>query len=135
MNERINVFIRSLGISVSEFERVCDLSNGSVAKMGDNTRTSTIDKISKKYPFLNVVWLRTGEGEMVRGNVTLTSHGDNSPNINGSGNRLAPAAAPSEMALLSELSEMRKLIQEQVRNNQEQFDRLMSVIEQLTSKL
>lgn len=135
MNERINVFIRSLGISVSEFERVCDLSNGSVAKMGDNTRTSTIDKISKKYPFLNVVWLRTGEGEMVRGNVTPTSHGDNSPNINGSGNRLAPAAAPSEMALLSELSEMRKLIQEQVRNNQEQFDRLMSVIEQLTSKL
>ena len=135
MNERINVFIRSLGISVSEFERVCDLSNGSVAKMGDNTRTSTIDKISKKYPFLNVVWLRTGEGEMIRGNVTQTTHGDNSPNINGNGNRLATAPALTDSTLLEEISEMRKLIQEQVRNNQEQFDRLMTVIERLTGKL
>lgn len=36
--------------------------------------------------------------------------------------------------VLEEISEMRKLIQEQVRNNQEQFDRFMSVIERLTSK-
>jgi hypothetical protein len=36
MNERINVFIQSLGITVSEFERICNLSNGAVSKMGDN---------------------------------------------------------------------------------------------------
>ena len=36
--------------------------------------------------------------------------------------------------VLEEISEMRKLIQEQVRNNQEQFDRFMSVIERLTGK-
>ena len=35
---------------------------------------------------------------------------------------------------LEEISEMRKLIQEQVRNNQEQFERFMSVIERLTSR-
>ena len=34
---------------------------------------------------------------------------------------------------LDEISEMRKLIQEQIRNNQEQFERFMSVIERLTS--
>lgn len=82
MNERINVFIQSLGITVSEFERICNLSNGAVSKMGDNTRTSTIDKISKIYPSLNITWLRTGEGEMIKGQVSQTSHGDNSPNIN-----------------------------------------------------
>lgn len=36
---------------------------------------------------------------------------------------------------LGEISEMRKVIQEQVKNNQEQFDRFMSVIEQLTNKI
>lgn len=82
MNERMNFFIQSLGISVSEFERLCNLSNGAVSKMGDNTRTSTLDKISKVYPTLNIVWLRTGEGEMIKGSVTQTSHGNNSPNIN-----------------------------------------------------
>lgn len=34
---------------------------------------------------------------------------------------------------LDEISEMRKLIQEQIRNNKEQFERFMSVIERLTS--
>lgn len=36
---------------------------------------------------------------------------------------------------LGEISEMRKIIQEQVKNSQEQFDRFMSVIEQLTNKI
>lgn len=33
MNERINVFIQSLGITVSEFERMCNLSNGAEFKV------------------------------------------------------------------------------------------------------
>lgn len=65
MNERINIFIQSLGITVSEFERLCNLSNGAVSKMGDNTRVATLDKISKKYPLLNTAWLRTGIGDML----------------------------------------------------------------------
>ncbi|WP_440441036.1 S24 family peptidase [Phocaeicola coprocola] len=33
--------------------------------MGNNTRRSTIDKISKSYPELNTNWLLTGEGGML----------------------------------------------------------------------
>lgn len=121
----------SLSVGFKTPQTIREILKGNTKTLSD----AVFFKITSRYPEINKQWLRTGEGEMVRGNVTLTSHGDNSPNINGSGNRLAPAAAPSEMALLDELSEMRKLIQEQVRNNQEQFDRLMSVIEQLTSKL
>ena len=65
MNERILKFIGYLGISISEFERVCGLSNGAVSKMGDNTRMSTLDRLSNSYPDLNISWLRTGEGEML----------------------------------------------------------------------
>lgn len=65
MNERILQFIVYLGISVSEFERSCNLSNGAVSKMGDNTRRSTLNKICNVYPQLNIDWLLTGKGDMV----------------------------------------------------------------------
>lgn len=139
MNERINQFIRQLGITVSEFERVCNLSNGAVSKIGDNTRTSTLEKISKAYPALNIAWLRTGEGDMTRGSVQI-SQGENSPNIsgngnvNGSGNNVS--VSPTLDMAISEISEQRKLVsksQEQVSKSQEQIDRLLAIIERMQS--
>lgn len=50
---------------MQSFELQCGLSNGAVSKMGNNTRRSTIDKISKSYPELNTNWLLTGEGGML----------------------------------------------------------------------
>lgn len=131
MNERINVFIQSLGITVSEFERICNLSNGAVSKMGDNTRTSTIDKISKMYPSLNITWLRTGEGEMIKGSVSQTSHGDNSPNINGNGNHLEPTSSLLDKAL-DEISAMRKALTDALAVNQRNTDRLLNIIENMS---
>lgn len=75
MNERVLAFIDYLGVSTSEFERLCGLSNGAVSKMGDNTRMATLDRISKTYPQINVNWLRTGEGNMlVSPSPSSTSH-------------------------------------------------------------
>ena len=101
MNERILQFIGYLGISVSEFERNCDLSNGAVSKMGDNTRRSTINNIYNVYPQLNTDWLLTGNGDMLNSEqspslspitdkVIADNDGDNQhiikyyPNVNGS---------------------------------------------------
>lgn len=67
LNERILTFISHLEMNVAEFERNCNLSNGSVSKMGDNTRRSTLERISKIYPSLNLNWLLTGEGSMILG--------------------------------------------------------------------
>lgn len=131
MNERINVFIQSLGITVSEFERICNLSNGAVSKMGDNTRTSTIDKISKMYPSLNITWLRTGEGDMIKGQVSQTSHGDNSPNINGNGNHLEPNSSLLDKAL-DEIAAMRKALTDALAVNQRNTDRLLNIIENMS---
>lgn len=128
MNRRLLEFINYLGISVSEFERKCQLSNGSVSKMGDNTRTSTIDKISKIFPELNTVWLRLGEGEMLRG-VSQEAHGNNNTQIANSSN-----IGNSEVAekALHELSEMRKLLDKAIQNNKEQADRFFEIINKLT---
>lgn len=65
LKDRILTFIEHKGVSVQKFEQRVGLSNASVSKMGDNTRRSTIDRISNFYPDLNINWLITGEGEML----------------------------------------------------------------------
>lgn len=68
LKSRLIEFIEYKGLSVQSFEIQCNLSNGAVSKMGNNTRRSTIDKISKSYPELNTSWLLTGEGNMLLNN-------------------------------------------------------------------
>ena len=46
LKERLTYFIEHTGLTVQMFEKTVGLSNGAVSKMGDNTRRSTIDKIS-----------------------------------------------------------------------------------------
>lgn len=65
VKERILQFIATKGISKAMFEKTCGLSNDAVGKMGENTRGATFDKISKVFPELNIVWLKTGVGEML----------------------------------------------------------------------
>lgn len=64
--DRLLAFIEYAGIKKASFEKKVGLSNGFVDKMGDNTRLSNLEKISNVYPELNVNWLRTGEGEMLK---------------------------------------------------------------------
>ena len=143
ITKRIKLFIDSINISISAFEKSIGMSNASFRKLYNNNGAIGSDKLERiltTYPQINPSWLLTGEGSMLRDQVSQTSHGDNSPNINGSGNHLGQASSLMDKAI-DEISEMRKLIQEQVRNNQEQvrnnqeqFERFMSVIERLTEK-
>lgn len=66
LKERILAFIEKMGLTKAQFEKTAGLSNGFVDKSGDNSRRSSLDKISTAYPQLNMVWLLTGEGEMLK---------------------------------------------------------------------
>lgn len=59
-------YIVSKAMTVQEFEKRVGLSNGAVSKMGDNTRTNTLERISNTFADLNLNWLRTGEGSMLK---------------------------------------------------------------------
>lgn len=75
LRERLMQFIADKGLTVQEFEIRTGLSNGAVSKMGDNTRTSTLDKISTIFPDLDVDWLRTGKSEqttMLQSSISYT---------------------------------------------------------------
>lgn len=65
LKERLLNYIAYKGIDKATLERNSGLSNDAVNKMGDNTRTKTLDKISNAYPDINIAWLKTGVGEML----------------------------------------------------------------------
>lgn len=106
MKERLLQFIEYLGFTKAEFERKCGLSNGSVSKMGDNTRMSTIDAISNLYPELNIAWLRTGEGSMIKSTTpTITQHNTYGHNINTQGPvQIGSTANDAEYAEVEEIT-------------------------------
>ena len=66
LKERLMQVINKLGITKAQFEKNVGLSNGFVDKSGDNTRKSSLEKISNTYPEININWLMTGEGEMLK---------------------------------------------------------------------
>ena len=68
LRERLLDYIAYKGIDKATLERKSGLSNDAVNKMGDNTRVSTLDRISNAYPDINIAWLKTGVGEMILGN-------------------------------------------------------------------
>lgn len=79
----------------------------------------------------NESWLLGEDGEMLKEPINQEANGDNNTQVAGNANHVNSTAA-MQLAL-SEISEMRKLIQEQVRNNQEQFNKFISIIERLTN--
>lgn len=86
MKNRLLEFVTQTGLSKAEFERKCGLSNGALNKIGNNTRMSTLELISKTFPGLNLIWLRTGVGPMLTSPTpTISQHNVNGNNYNGVG--------------------------------------------------
>lgn len=133
VKERLIQFCEIKELSKSEFERKCNLSNGYINSIRKGIGDEKLDKILEQFPELNRNWLLFGEGEMF-GSPTIIQEvvGDNNTSIAGNSNNVNNSSTLERA--IDEISEMRKLIQQQVKNNQEQFDRFMSVIERLTSK-
>lgn len=64
LQERLNEYLREKSLTFRDFERTCNLSNGTAARLRETTRKSTFDKIAISCD-LNIDWLLTGEGEML----------------------------------------------------------------------
>lgn len=57
-------------LSIREFERTCGLSNGLATRISATTNPSTLRKIESSCD-LNVDWLLTGEGDMLKANAPV----------------------------------------------------------------
>ena len=100
--------------------------------MSDNTRHSTIDRISIAFPELNTNWLLTGEGEMTK---PIQQVGDISNsnvsgvNVNGTEIHINPDAYNTLLEIVKSNQKVTERFQKQTEKFQEQLDRLISIIE------
>ena len=75
---RIKQYLDYKGIRVGAFEKVVGMSNGSFASQLKHNKTIGVDKLEnilKKYTDIDVEWLLTGEGDMIKLN-TLRETGE-----------------------------------------------------------
>ena len=85
VKERLIAFISYLGMSKNAFENACGLSTRYVSNISSSVSPAKLKLISLKYPELNIEWLLTGEGDMLREiHSTATTSGDIT--IRGNGN-------------------------------------------------
>jgi hypothetical protein len=69
---RIKQYLDYKGIRVGAFEKVVGMSNGSFASQLKHNKTIGVDKLEnilKKYTDIDIEWLLTGEGDMIKLNV------------------------------------------------------------------
>ena len=139
--DRYKILVRyivsnGLASSQKDLGRKMGYNNESAFSQIINEKVSCPKDFSQKLkaivPDLNLDWLETGVGDMLGRTINQEIAGDNNTSVAGNSNNINNSATMEKA--INEISEMRKLIQEQVRNNQEQFDRFMSVIERLTAK-
>lgn len=86
VRERLKQFIEYKGISKYKFYKDLGLSNGFLDKEG-NIGSDKCEKIIYQYPELNMLWLLTGQGEMLLSSSAKSINEGN--NIVGHGNQIA----------------------------------------------
>ncbi len=64
LQDRLSKYLKHKSLTFRDFERLCNLSNGTAARLRETTRKSTFDRIANKCD-LNIDWLLTGEGNML----------------------------------------------------------------------
>lgn len=72
LQNRLSQYLAEKTLTHRDFERICGLSNGTAARLRDTTRKSTFDRIANSCD-LNIDWLLTGEGEMLKSDRDATS--------------------------------------------------------------
>ena len=67
VKERITAYLAYRRISKSEFGRIIGASNAYVSSMKASISPEKLQAIGLNFPDLNIEWLMTGEGEMLKG--------------------------------------------------------------------
>ena len=82
VKERIKEFCRAEGLTVTAFESSIGASNGYVNAISKSIGLDRLNTIIEKYSMLNIEWLLTGKGEMLKTNrISRVTPGDQMPVI------------------------------------------------------
>ena len=73
MKKRLLEFLAYLEIGQTKFEEKTGLSRGLINNIKGNISIKSLNKISLCYPELNMHWLQTGEGKMLRSEARINT--------------------------------------------------------------
>lgn len=71
---RLLTFIGYMNLSIRKFEACCGFPNGTVTHVKKSFSLEKKIAISNAFPQLNIDWLYTGEGEMIKDKVVCEEH-------------------------------------------------------------
>lgn len=83
VKERLEFFLKSKKISKTDFGKAVGVSNSFVSSMRKSLGPDKIQSIAQTYPDLNIEWLLTGEGEMLK---TQSTNSVVTGDVSGNGN-------------------------------------------------
>ena len=66
IKDRFIEFLKYLKIGQNKFEKNCNIGIGTINNIRDGISSPNLSKIIKTYPELNLDWLVSGEGEMLK---------------------------------------------------------------------
>lgn len=127
VKERLREYIKVLGISEREFCRRIGVSTSYVNSIRTSIQPDKMKSIGEQFPELNPMWLITGDGEMLqRDNINQVS-GDSNTTVAGNGNKVTTND-------IAGMIELQKGYQAMLKEKDAQINKLISVIEKLSTK-
>jgi len=124
IKDRLNSFLEAKKLRPSAFERMCGLSNGFCSKVNDNITDGSLGLIEKGFPELNINWLKTGFGEM------LKEQPLEYPNSDEGGNMLAMVRMMQEFIQLGKKNADANLMNAEANKlNAQNLERLITLLE------
>lgn len=72
LKSRFKALCNHLGLSIREFERECQLNRGNISNMTGAIGSDKIAKIATRFPEVDIYWLLTGKGSMLRSQDDIT---------------------------------------------------------------
>jgi transcriptional regulator with XRE-family HTH domain len=70
VKERIIAFIKYKGLSQGKFEAMCGISNGYINNLKSSPTVPVLQKIISAFPDINLEWIVSGIGEMMKSDVS-----------------------------------------------------------------
>ena len=126
--ERLKKYVKSQGLTISAFEKAINVSNGYINSISKGIGGENLMAIIEKSPNLNINWLLTGEGEMLKGGISQTISGDNNT-MSGNDTYIGNNDKETIKELKERLSEAERKLEEK----DQQISKLINVIEKLNS--
>lgn len=134
IKERILQFIEYKGVTKERFYEKIGMTSANFRGKAKETpiNSTAIENILSEYPDLNLEWLITGKGQMVKGNIqNIHIEGKNKHlnNINGSSNITISQNDISEIiSLQKEMNIIIKTTQNQLSESQKQVNNLIEIL-------